>query len=769
MRVLSLFDGISCGRVAFERAGIPVSAYYASEIHKPSIQVTQKNYPDTIQLGDVCKVDGNQFKDIDILIGGSPCFRAGTLIMTDKGFKKIEDIQEGDYVLTHMNRFRKVVLKMVNFSNKIYDLKVQGSPTTQVTEEHPYYVRSSYRKWDNSRRMSVREFTEPVWKKVKDLDKGDFIGFPINTKSENTHKLTEEDCWLLGRYAADGHIRKDKRKGRENSYQYQVVYSVGEDKVDDFKQKVRARHFSCYTHTDSTYRCVIASKELVELIELLGMGNSAESKRIPVEILNLPIELAKAFLDGYMSGDGSFTKGKFSATSVSKELLFGIGQLVMKVYRVPYSLHFTDRPSKIKISGRVVNQKDTWQLVFDTELRKQTHAVVIGDYVWQPYREKTLLDLSDTVYNFEVEEDNSYVANNCIVHNCQGFSFAGKQLNFEDPRSKLFFEYVRILKETKPKYFLLENVNMKKEYQDIISKYLGIEPVMINSSLVSAQNRKRLYWTNIPDLTQPRDKGLFLKDIVHEYVDLDSVMSESWAKWFKVKADYILAKKYTSLDPDKAITMTARQYANWNGNFIMECLNEYIVPFDEALQVLDKCVQTGKMGYFRKDSQANRVYFLNNKAVTLCGDAGGGAAKMGQYLFGEVKENYFQYDLHGKGHGSQDQRAYYPEGKHGTLPSRGASSKCKVLFGEITPDAVIPGQPIEGIVDGQKFYTLTNKENRGVLIEGYIRKLTPIECERLQTLPDNYTEGISNAQRYAALGNGWTVDVIAHILSHIKE
>ena len=97
---------------------------------------------------------------------------------------------------------------------------------------------------------------------------------------------------------------------------------------------------------------------------------------------------------------------------------------------------------------------------------------------------------------------------------CQGFSFAGKQLNFDDPRSALFFEYVRLLKETKPKYFLLENVRMKQEYQDVISEHLGVKPIMINSSLLSAQNRVRLYWTNIPNITQPEDKGVVLKDIL---------------------------------------------------------------------------------------------------------------------------------------------------------------------------------------------------------------------------------------------------------------
>jgi site-specific DNA-cytosine methylase len=97
---------------------------------------------------------------------------------------------------------------------------------------------------------------------------------------------------------------------------------------------------------------------------------------------------------------------------------------------------------------------------------------------------------------------------------CQGFSFAGKMLNFDDPRSKLFFEYVRLLKEVKPRYFLLENVRMKKESQDIISGMLGVAPIMINSALVSAQNRVRLYWTNIPGVKQPEDRGIVFQDVV---------------------------------------------------------------------------------------------------------------------------------------------------------------------------------------------------------------------------------------------------------------
>ena len=302
---------------------------------------------------------------------------------------------------------------------------------------------------------------------------------------------------------------------------------------------------------------------------------------------------------------------------------------------------------------------------------------------------------------------------------CQGFSFAGKQLAFDDPRSKLFFEFVRLKNECNPTYFMLENVKMKKEYQDVITEHLGVEPIEINSNLLSAQNRKRIYWTNIPGVTIPNDKGILLKDIVHENESIDTVLNGNYAEWFAKNAEFQLGKKYCSLSPEKAITMTARQYASWNGNYWFEILSEYIVPFDKTLQILDKEVQRGKVGYFRKDSQANRVYYFHDKAITLTGEAGGGAAKMGQYLFG-----------------------------------------C------ITPDRIEKRQNGQRFNDGKKFYTLTAQDKHGVLIEGYIRKLTPIECERLQTVPDNYSAIVSNSQRYKMLGNGWTVDVIAHILSY---
>jgi DNA (cytosine-5)-methyltransferase 3A len=270
---------------------------------------------------------------------------------------------------------------------------------------------------------------------------------------------------------------------------------------------------------------------------------------------------------------------------------------------------------------------------------------------------------------------------------CQGFSFAGKQLNFDDPRSALFFEYVRILKEMNPKWFLLENVVMKQEYQDVISEQLGVKPIKINSALVSAQTRKRLYWTNIPEIRQPEDKGILLKDIIEGgHSNVFCAAQRGRYTVDGVRQDHKM--KVAGLTQQRIEPRT-----------------------DGKTNALTSVQKDNLIGYV-KVPQANKI-------------------GLKQAAF-EKKDNYVQWDASGKGYNSQDQRAYYLDGKHGALPTSSTMSKTGVWFGD-----------------------------------NVFRKLTPIECERLQTVPDNYTEGVSNTQRYKMLGNGWTVDVIAHIFRHI--
>jgi DNA-cytosine methyltransferase len=275
---------------------------------------------------------------------------------------------------------------------------------------------------------------------------------------------------------------------------------------------------------------------------------------------------------------------------------------------------------------------------------------------------------------------------------CQGFSFAGKQLNFNDERSKLFFKFVDILHYYKPKYFLLENVKMKKEYQDVISQALGVEPIEINSALVSAQNRKRLYWTNIPNIKQPEDNGILLKDIIESGV----------------------------VDRGKSYCIDANYY---KGVPSIEHYKEYALR--QIVYCKDKS-QTIPATYYKENVKS---MIKRNKKVLYV------PCVFTERRTEEAKQLRKEYQQKYK-------KDFSPRRAKELVPRE--DNKCNCLTGTLTKEHILLDETLS------------------------FRKLTPIECERLQTLPDNYTEGVSNTQRYKMLGNGWTVDVVAHIFRSIK-
>lgn len=267
---------------------------------------------------------------------------------------------------------------------------------------------------------------------------------------------------------------------------------------------------------------------------------------------------------------------------------------------------------------------------------------------------------------------------------------------------KLFMQYVRALHESGARYFLYENnYSIHKDIKEFISKHLGVEPIMINSALVSGQNRKRCYWTNIPNVIQPEDKGIMLADILEDglpWQDKSYCMTSSYngaVLWNTLErgqrtmvAEPVGAARrgrYTQTgNRSKKAEGGTEQYIEVRTDNKSNCLTTV-----QKDSLVCEPIRLGHIG--KTTGQANRVYSVRGKSVCLQSQAGGGGAKTGLY----------KIDL--------------PDGDY------------------------------------------------------IIRKLTPIEAERLQTLPDNYTEGISNSQRYKCIGNGWTVDVIAHILSSLKE
>jgi len=263
------------------------------------------------------------------------------------------------------------------------------------------------------------------------------------------------------------------------------------------------------------------------------------------------------------------------------------------------------------------------------EIEVEYHAFEIDEYAVNISKK----NFPDIIHHSDVRELKEPILNVdllCGGSPCQDLSIARKdRKGLDGERSGLFWEYVRILRLLKPKYFILENVaSMTKENKDTITRELGVEPIMINAALVSAQNRKRFFWTNISNVKQPEDRKIYLKDVLENVVD----------------KSYILTKTLKTEHKSK-----------------------------------DKPIQVGHVG--KTNSQYNRVYSYEGKSPCLC-----------------TSIQYYQ--------------------------------------------------------------TETN-----------IRKLTPVECERLQSLPDNYTEGIPKTQRYKCLGNGFNVEVIKHILSnlHLRE
>jgi DNA-cytosine methyltransferase len=302
---------------------------------------------------------------------------------------------------------------------------------------------------------------------------------------------------------------------------------------------------------------------------------------------------------------------------------------------------------------------------------------------------------------------------------CQGFSWAGKRLNFEDPRSKLFFEFVRVLREAKPKWFLLENVNMKQEFQDIISEQLGVKPIRINSNIVSAQNRDRLYWTNIPMSSMPENKRIVLKDILED--------------------------GYT--DRDKSHCLDANYFKGGNLKSYFEKRRRQLVFDLDENQNKSGMILAGEAD-LKGHGYNRRVYSTDGKSPTLAAASGGNLEPKVLYPASIVGRRLNEDGV--RKDNDKDVPITQCLEVHENDKSRCLST--------VEKDVLLSPLP-EG-----RYPDAYNEEMRLMW-----RKLTPIECERLQTVPDNYTAHVSNTQRYRMLGNGWTVDVICHLLEGMRD
>jgi DNA (cytosine-5)-methyltransferase 3A len=331
---------------------------------------------------------------------------------------------------------------------------------------------------------------------------------------------------------------------------------------------------------------------------------------------------------------------------------------------------------------------------------------------------------------------------------CQGFSFAGKGLNFSDPRSKLFFVFIEILNHVKKNnpnvLFLLENVRMKKEHEIVITRYCGVNPIAINSSLVSAQSRYRLYWTNInqkpyglfgdmfSDIPQPQDQGILLRDILESEVDEKYFLSEKMIKTLtkeRNNGNGVWKAMQCKMEEDKSSTITSRVHKMGKSDTYLRTKQ----PTDKA-----SCFTAGghsgglhsDMDLILQRPRGNNKggeKALNGKTPSLTSNS-------------YENNNFLQIaNIYDNEANSAAGRVYDDNGKSVTLKSEGGGGGAKTGL---------------------------------YLIQSRIRRLTPTECFRLQKIPEHHIKtllnsGISDTQLYRMAGNGWTVSVIVHILKHM--
>lgn len=391
---------------------------------------------------------------------------------------------------------------------------------------------------------------------------------------------------------------------------------------------------------------------------------------------------------------------------------------------------------------------------------------------------------------------------------CQGFSFAGKGLNFEDPRSILFFEFVRIWKELKAinpdLKFMLENVQMLYEHELVISKIFGANPIVINAALVSAQNRVRNFWTNInckavglfgemePQIPQPKDKGIILSDILETEVDEKYYLSE-------VALQRIQRKEYSQpkINPDKTGTLNTKnnsgQLSVYSGTTLIAGVidqNKFRANGDKSMCLVSNyykghdnhgmrtVIQVNNAEQFGKQPrQQNRVYDESGLSPALTSTLSSGSPIIVTKIDkkGNIKSNQDKAScLTGGAHSG---------GNHSDMDLQQIHISNPVQIGSLYDNNSQAGYSEEG-----KSVTLKSEAGGGGAKSGYyfvqdrIRRLTPIECERLQCVPDTYSKYgmkqskktgiwfqiiISDTQRYKMLGNGWNCDVITHIFSYL--
>jgi len=515
---------------------------FTSENDKIVTEIYKTLHGESNIYGDVKDITGEDIDDFDLLVGGFPCFPKGQKIITEQGLKAIENIQVGEKVLTHTGNYEEVLNTMTRDYNKeLYTIvcKYYKIPVV-TTDEHPFY-------------------TKRGWVEAKDLREDDYVGMPLNKKSEeltqlnysqniNQHVTTEKttklpldkaDFWkLVGYWLAEGWT-VDNRGGKEARKQYRVVLASTDEKDKFIKPILESLNIKFNKTNERTcYKYHLVNKELWLYIKQFTHGTKAQHKTIPEFVQNLNIKYLDALIEGYIAGDGHKYNDYTNMSSVSQELLEGIQRILLKTDKRLYSLKISHKERQCYIENRLVNAQETYKL---SGGKTQGGCVEFtDDYVFFKIDKITKERTESTqVYNFEVDRDNSYCLPMIAVHNCQSFSINGNRKGFEGVTGSLFFEGARIATEKNPKFILMENVtgllnHNKGETLSVMLKTLNEAGYTVDINVMKSvefgvpQKRERIFIVGV--LNHPHEEWTFdnkikavnkaKKTILENYPDL---------------------------------------------------------------------------------------------------------------------------------------------------------------------------------------------------------------------------------------------------------
>ena len=436
---------------------------FFSEIEPFPCAVLAAHWPNVPNLGNMTKIgvdengihadDVRVHGGIDLLVGGTPCFVAGTMVLTERGYRPIEEIHPGDYVVTHKRRLRKV-LRVGSKEADVLKVKVIGRPTMQVTANHPFWITDAKR--DNRRKSPTyaktifgdRSFIpigDAVGKYATILD-GSSGGFdvPIPEFPRFYRADRMQIARFFGWYIGDGYIRRFTGKSKKC-----VILCISEKKLEKFKADFGdSIHYSTGDRVGKSIKVTVSNTEMANFC-LEHFGEHSHAKRMPAWCY-ADAEIAKALVDGYLSTDGCRTKNGVSFLSVSAALAYGISDL-LGASSVSIS-HPVEK--RLFMGKRTINQRSFFTIRHENKLHK---LFLDKGCVCARITQAEGMSVPQTVFNLEVEEDNTYVAAGVFVHNCQSYSVAGKR---EGNRgvSGLSLNYIKLAEATHARWVVWENV-----------------------------------------------------------------------------------------------------------------------------------------------------------------------------------------------------------------------------------------------------------------------------------------------------------------------